>query len=221
MSEIEEILETRRNFYAFLSRIYVEAPARELAADLVNGKFQFQGLKSLDINTELFEGFRLLNEFMEKSKGKDIDVLYDDLVGEYTLLFVGPFRPPVEPYEAWWVSGRRLGEPLVAVKQAYRKAGIAKSREYTDLEDHIGFELKFMLYLCEEELAATTPERLKECLKLQREFLDEHILNWVPIFCDALYTYEIADFFKGIAKLTKGFIMLDDAVVSDLLESAR
>lgn len=221
MSELEEILETRRNFYAFLFRMYVEAPARELAADLVNGRFQFQELKSLDVNTELFEGFRLLNEFMEKSKGKDINVVYDDLVGEYTLLFVGPFRPPVEPYEAWWVSGRRLGEPLVAVKQAYRKAGIAKSREYTDLEDHIGFELKFMHYLCEEELAATTTERLKECLKLQRAFLDEHMLKWVPTFCDALYTYEKADFFKSIAKLTKGFILFDDAVISDLLESAR
>lgn len=219
MSEIEEILETRRNFYAFLFRMYVEAPARELAADLVTGRFQFQELKSLDINTELFEGFRLLKEFMEKSNGKDIDVLYDDLVGEYTLLFVGPFRPPVEPYEAWWVSGRRLGEPLVAVKQVYRKAGIVKSREYPELEDHIAFELKFMQYLCEEELSATTQERLIECLKLQREFLDDHMLKWVPTFCDALYTYEKSDFFKGIAKLTKGFILLDDAVISDLLES--
>ena len=219
MSEIEEILETRRNFYAFLFRMYVEAPARELAADLVTGRFQFQELKSLDINTELFEGFRLLKEFMEKSNGKDIDVLYDDLVGEYTLLFVGPFRPPVEPYEAWWVSGRRLGESLVAVKQVYRKAGIVKSREYPELEDHIAFELKFMQYLCEEELSATTQERLIECLKLQREFLDDHMLKWVPTFCDALYTYEKSDFFKGIAKLTKGFILLDDAVISDLLES--
>jgi TorA maturation chaperone TorD len=221
MSEIEEIFETRRNFYAFLVRMYVEEPARELAADLVNGKFQFQELKSLNINTELFEGFRLLNEFMEKSKGKDIDALYDDLVGEYTILFIGPFRPPVEPYEAWWVSGKRMGESLVAVKQAYRKAGIVKSREYKELEDHIGFELKFMHYLCEEELSAATQSRVKECLKLQREFLDEHMLKWVPNYCDALYTYELADFFKGIAKLTKGFILLDDTVISDLLESAQ
>jgi TorA maturation chaperone TorD len=219
MSEIEDILAIRRDFYAFLYRMYVDEPTREFADDLVNGKFQFQELTSLEINAELSEGFRLLKEFMEKNKGREVDVLHEDLLEEYTLLFIGPFRPPVEPYEAWWVSGRRLGESLVAVKQAYRKAGIVKSREYTELEDHIGFELKFMHYLCEEELSAATQERLKECIKLQREFLDDHMLKWVPTYCDALYTYERSDFFKSIAMLTKGFIMLDDAVISDLLES--
>lgn len=219
MSEIEDILAIRRDFYAFLCRWYVEEPTREFADDLVNGRFQFQELKSLEINAELSEGFRLLNEFMEKNKGREVDILHEDLLEEYTLLFIGPFRPPVEPYEAWWVSGRRLGESLVAVKQAYRKAGIVKSREYTELEDHIGFELKFMHYLCEEELSAATQERLKECIKLQREFFDDHMLKWVPTYCDALYTYERSDFFKSIAKLTKGFVQLDDAVISDLLES--
>jgi len=46
-------------------------------------------------------------------------------------------------------------------------------------------------------------------------------LKWVPAFCDALYAYERTDFYKGIAKLTKGFILLEDAVVSDLLETVR
>jgi len=168
MNEIEDILETRRNFYAFLYRMYVEAPRRELADDLVNERFHFQELRSLDINAELSQGFRLLNEFMEKSKGREVDALHEDLVREYTRLFIGPFKLPVQPYEAWWVSGHLLGEPLVKVKAFYRKAGVAKSSEYKEPEDHIGFELKFMHYLCEEELSADTGERLKECLTLQR-----------------------------------------------------
>ncbi|MDI6885549.1 MAG: molecular chaperone TorD family protein [archaeon] len=218
---IEEILEIRRNFYAFLYRLYVEAPPRELADDLVNERFHFQELSALNISEELSQGFRMINEFMKKSKGKEVDALHEDLVQEYTRLFIGPFKLPVQPYEAWWVSGHLLGEPLVKVKAFYRKAGIAKSSEYKEPEDHIAFELKFMHYLCEEGLAADTRERLKECLQLQREFLDEHILKWVPAFCDALYNYERSDFYKGIAKLTKGFILLEDAVVKDLVESAR
>jgi len=221
MNEIKEILETRRNFYAFLYRMYVEAPRRELADDLVNQRFHFEELTSLDVNEEISQGFRLLNEFMEKSKGREVDALHEDLVREYTRLFIGPSRPPVEPYEAWWVSGKRLGIPLVKVKRDYRKAGIVKSRDYAEPEDYIGFELKFMHYLCEEELSADTRERLKECLQLQREFLDEHILKWVPAFCDALYTYQRSDFYKGIAKLTKGFIRLEDMVVTDLVKSVQ
>ena len=221
MSEIEKILETRRDFYGFLYRMYVEEPERELAGDLVNARFQFQELTALDINAELSEGFHLLNAFVIASKGKDVDDLYEALRDEYTLLFIGPGRLPVEPYEAWWVSGKRLGEPLVKVKEAYRKAGIVKSREYPEPEDYIGFELKFMHYLCEEELSAESRERLKECLKFQREFLDEHMLKWVPNFCDALYNYKLSVFYEGSAKLTKGFILLDDAVISDLLDSVQ
>lgn len=221
MSEIEEILEMRGNFYAFLYRMYVEAPRRELADDLVNQRFHFEELTSLDVNENLTEGFRLLNEFMEKSKGREVDALHEDLVREYTRLFIGPFKLPVQPYEAWWVSGHLLGEPLVKVKAFYRKAGVAKSSEYKEPEDHIAFELKVMHHLCEEGLAADTRERLKECVTLQREFLDDHLLKWVPAFCDALYTYERSDFYKGIAKLTKGFILLEDAVVKDLVESVQ
>ncbi len=219
MSKFEELLEIRRNFYDFLYRLYVETPQRELAEDLVNERFHFHELASLEINADLSDGFRLFNEFMEQSKGKEVDALHNELVQEYTLLFLGPFKLPVQPYEAWWVSGKIMGEPLVKVKQDYRKAGIAKSKEYKEPDDHIGLELRFMHYLCEEELSAETRERLKECLTLQREFFDDHILKWVPTYCDALYTYERSAFFKGIAKLTKGFIMLDDAVIDDLLET--
>jgi TorA maturation chaperone TorD len=221
MNEITEVLETRTNFYGFLSRMYIVEPARELADDVVNARFDFAQLTALDLNAELSEGFRLLKAFMERNKGRDTVALHEDLRDEYTLLFIGPHRLPIEPYEAWWVSGRRLGEPLVRVKEAYQNAGVAKSKEYPELEDYIGFELKFMQYLSAETIKAETQEEMKEYLKLQRGFMDDHLLKWVPAFCDAVYEYKLSAFFKGIAKLTKGFIMLDDAVLDDLLESVR
>ena len=219
MGEIEEVLETRKNFYEFLYQLYVEEPQRELAEDLVNERFQLQELTALAINDDLSNGFRLLKEYMERSKGREVDALHEDLLEEYTLLFIGPFKLPVQPYEAWWVSGKLMGKPLVKLKNDYRKAGIVKSQEFVEPEDHIAFELKFMHYLCEEALSADTQERVKECLKLQREFLDKHILKWMPNYCDALYEYKLSAFFKGIAKITKGFVLLDDAVISDLLDS--
>jgi TorA maturation chaperone TorD len=221
MSEFTAILETRRDFYALLSRLYVDEPPRELAEDLVNGRLQFQELAALAINADLSEGSRLLTELIEKSRGRDADKVHEELVDEYTLLFIGPHRLPVQPFEAWWVSGKLLGEPLVKVKRAYQKAGVAKSREFPEPEDHIGFELKFMQYLCEQAVAAEAGPTLKEWLRLQREFMDEHLLKWAPTYCDALYEYKRSNFYKGIAKLTKGFILLDDAVLKDLMESAR
>ncbi len=139
MTETKEILETRRNFYAFLYRMYLEEPPRELADDLVKGKISFSDLIPLD--EELSEGFRRLNEFMEKSKGKAADELHEELVDEYTRLFVGPHRLPVQPYESWWVDGKLMGKSLLTVKRDYRKAGIVKARDYAEPEDHIAFWL--------------------------------------------------------------------------------
>lgn len=211
----KEILEMRRNFYAFLYRMYSEEPPRELAEDLLNEKISFPDLIPLD--EELSEGFRRLKEFMEKNKGKAVDDLHEELVDEYTRLFIGP-HIPVQPYESWWVDGKLMGKSLLKVKRYYRKAGIVKAQGYAEPEDHIAFELKFMHYLCEEELSAISSEKLVECLNMQKEFLNEHLLRWVPDFCDALYECELSDFYKGIAKLTKGFLLLEDAVIEELLE---
>jgi TorA maturation chaperone TorD len=210
------ILETRRNFYALLYRMYLEPPPREFVDDLMNERFYLSDLIS---DEELSEGFKLLREFVGKYKDKSIDELHKDLVGEYTRLFIGPHRLPVQPYESWWVDGKLMSESLLKVKQVYRKAGIAKAKEYAEPEDHIAFELRFMHYLCEEELSADTEERIAECLNMQKEYLKDHLLIWVPDFCDALT--EIADFYKGIARLTKGFILLEEAVIEELLETVQ
>jgi len=221
MAETKEILEMRRNFYAFLYRMYLEEPPRELADDLVNEKISFPDLVALD--EELSEGFRRLKEFMEKSKSKAADELYEDLVDEYTLLFIGPHRLPVQPYESWWMDGKLMGESLLKVKRDCREAGVVKSKDYAEPEDYIAFELKFMHFLCEEELSNFSLEkkRFAECLNQQKKFLSDHLLRWIPAFCDELYECELSDFYKCIAKLTKGFLLLEDAVIEELLETVQ
>jgi anaerobic sulfite reductase subunit A len=219
MSETKEILRTRRDFYAFLCRMYLEEPARELADDLVHERLFLPDQRALELNMELSQGFQELRAFMERSRGKTVDELQEELRVEFTLLFVGPHRLPVQPYESWWIDGRIMERSLLNVKRAYREAGIAKAHDYPEPEDHIAFELKFMHYLCEQELAADNDERIVECLNLQNDFLNEHLSGWVPAFCDALYKYEMSDYFKGIAKITKGFILLDTLVIRELLET--
>ncbi|MDD2777684.1 MAG: molecular chaperone TorD family protein [Methanocellales archaeon] len=203
MTEIEEFLKLRENLYAFLYRMYVEEPPRELAEDLVNNKVPIPDLKPL--NEDMAEGFEKLRKFMKASK--DVDVVHERLTDEYTRLFLGPGSLPVLPYESVYIDGKMMGPSLLRLKKDYRDAGIAKSKEYPEPEDHIAFELKFMHHLCEEAL------KRGECMgkywALQKEFMDEHLIKWVPDFCDDLYKSEQSDFYKSIAKITKGFIFID------------
>jgi len=221
MMEMEGCIRTRKNFYAFLYRMYLEEPPRKLAEDLVNKKVPIP--ESMSLNDDMIDGFNLLKEYMDKST--DVEEVYEKLRDEYTRLFLGPPVAIIPPYESVYRAETREGTPemmniLLKVKEAYRRAGIIKSKEYKEPEDHIAFELRFMHYLCEEALKVIGDgARVQNCLTLQKEFMDEHLRQWVPKFCDDLYANERSDFYKCIAKITKGFLLLDSEMLGELLES--
>ena len=61
-----------------------------------------------------------------------------------------------------------------------------------------------------------------ECLKLllsQRNFLEDHLLAWYPMMAADLQKFPQTDFYKGLGKLTDGFLRNDreflDAVLSE------
>lgn len=201
MDEKHDLLEIRSNFYAFLYRMYLEEPPRELAADMVSGTFPMPSdVSSLD--DDLRVGFELLKKYMKNCK--DTDEVHERLRDEHTRLFIGPGASPVPPYESMYVDGKMRSNALLEVKQVYRESGVGK-QNYPEPEDHIAFELRFMHHLCENGELGT-----------QRRFMDKHLMRWVPRFCDDLFASEHSDFYKGIAKITKGFLAFDSAVIDEL-----
>jgi TorA maturation chaperone TorD len=48
-----------------------------------------------------------------------------------------------------------------------------------------------------------------EELKKQKEFLEGEIEKWVFKFCDEIENHPEARFYKGIAKILRGFIEID------------
>ena len=214
MKELEDVLKFRRDLYAFLYRMYLEEPPRELATDLSNGKFSFPDLDSL--NKDMAEGFEMIKSY---ASGKGEDEIYEDLVDEFTLLFIGPYNLPVQPYETIWVDDKMAGESLLGLKEDYRKAGVSRSKSYPEPEDHIAFELLFMHHLCEVGLSSIDDEeKLLLTLETQIDFLEDHIMKWVPLFCDKLIEYEKSEFYKCIAKITKGFLDIDNEVLKEIIE---
>lgn len=210
-----DVLNTRVNFYAFLSRMYLEEPPKELALDLVDKKLPIP--ETRELNDDLAGGFSLLRNFMQgcvtysvsvsaEQRGcEDVEKVHGILVEEFTRLFLGPV-PVLFPYESWYVDGKLMGESLLRVKQIYREAGMVKSSRLAEPEDHLALELGFMQHLCE-----------RGELQDQKDFLSHHLLLWVPRFCDDLFAKSRSDFYRGIGRITKGFLFLDMGLVGELL----
>ena len=76
----------------------------------------------------------------------------------------------------------------------------------------MSFELEFMYLLCSKEADAWDGGNEEEALRMvraEKEFLGEHLLAWLPKFCNKIREYDRLGFFRGLADLTEGWVAFD------------
>jgi len=84
-------------------------------------------------------------------------------------------------------------------------------------EDHVGLELEFMACLCDRYRECVGKGDAREAaatLTAQKDFLDDHLLPWIPLFCEGVARSAWTDFFRGIGDLTEGFVDWDRRFLS-------
>ncbi|HSH34977.1 molecular chaperone TorD family protein [Schnuerera sp.] len=115
---------------------------------------------------------------------------------EYAHLFLLP--EGVKPYESVYLGQKSMiyQEPWESVKAFYQDNNMKLDENQLYPEDHISVELAFMSYLIDQNIDE----------KIQQDFLQQHILRWVPKFLNDLYENSFAKFYKIVAKHGIGFI---------------
>lgn len=212
---VAELLEVRKNFYSFLERAFAAEPSREMVEMLLRGEVPLPS-GGEEVCEKLSDGVRLIKEYA--GQAASAEEVYRELVDDFTELFLDPFEPKIYPYESMYVDGHMLGRSLVAVKEFLARAAIKRGRAFRDFEDHVAFEFGVMRHLCEEAISHLHDRRkLVELLKLQKEFLETHLLNWVPRLCGDLFLKSKTNFYRGVAKLAEGFLEFEKELMSFLI----
>ncbi len=106
---------------------------------------------------------------------------------------------------------RRFCEARVAVDEGLRTP-----------EDHLSFEFEFMAAQAGEQaraLHAGDTAAAASALRTQREFHRDHLLNWIDAYCDCLQSCAQTRFYRGVAKLTRGFVHMDEDMMDDAAET--
>lgn len=199
--DMAEMAGQRSNIYSFLSTIYHKELTKSLLKQIKDSQF-LKVLSDMEIKLE--------NDFLHTSEDK----LLEDLAVEHTRLFLGPGRH-ISPHESvhherddgdW---GKLWGASTVEVKKFIESAGLEYKSEYSGLPDHISVELEFMRELTMRESKAWE-EKDKDsalyCLKIEKKFIDEHLIKWIPAFCDKVMSQAELSFYREMAKVTKHFI---------------
>jgi len=211
-----KLMMDRARVYSFLSRIYRE----ELDEEFLIG--MKQGFRSVDCEEpELRHAYGNLHMFLNRIEIDD--ELVTGLASDYADLFLGIGKHPAHPYESVYRgrNGTVMGIPRDEVIGFYRKESLRRAEWFKEPEDHVAIVLEFMAYLClkeKETLEIRPAVRDRQWIRLQLDFLEQHLKNWVPAFCnDILKCPTRYEFYDGIAEFTKAYIIFEEKTLCRLI----
>ena len=220
LTETITLMENRENMYQFLGRIYKLEVDKTLLDHMSHMHFSKECSGS---ESELAEGYQLFEDYFKQPK---IDVL-TELAVDYAAVFLGAGIADgtvAYPYESVYTSPERLimQDARDKVLALYREKGLDKDEALDIPEDHVGLELEFMAYLCHEAKEAFILKdwsSVAVSLQIQKEFLEQHLLNWMSEFCADIQKCAHVDFYKAIGKITHGYLNLDTLMIQYLSET--
>ena len=205
-----ELMNARARSYGMLARLFREEVDLPTLRELQQMRFpQATGNAAAD------EGYHQLYDYLKRA--------WDDSVTELAIDYVSTFighgvngYSAAYPYESVYTSERRL------LMQEARAEVLATLREnelmrgsWNEAEDHIALELEFM-----QRMALRAAEAVAY-LRTSYDFLENHLLNWVPMLVADMRMHARTLFYQGLAQLTLGSLQEDEAVLRELLDSVE
>ncbi len=192
----------RKNMYHFLSHLYLFEVEKE----------QLTALKQMTFpqecsNEDMQEGYQQITEYLSKREVNQETL--DELAVDYARIFLSAGVAQGKaafPYESVYTSKQHLimQEAGSSAAALYAEKGLKPRTDmYRVPEDHLGLLLEFMGRLCEDDT------------NTQEDFLKNHLSNWVPAFVQDVCKYGSTDFYRGIAKITKGFLTLEKEYLAE------
>ena len=151
----------------------------------------------------------------------------EELAVEFTGLFLGP-GAHISPHESVHSQGpgkqQLWGECTAQVSAFIQNLNLELDDECHLIPDHISVELEVMSLLCMEEARAwSANDRDTACLALQhqRDFLNGHLIGWVPSFCILVREHARLPFYSQLADLTSSFLAAEQSLIEDALKNGE
>ncbi len=190
------------NIYRLLSMGY-RYPTPGLFKIFQNGEFLDEILYNVSLIPEL-------NAFMIEQTAKQVKFsMIEMTLNEFGTKYTGIFdiclpAPPCLPYEGIYHKKQR-SEVMLEVSEFYNDFGLHMSQKEGKREfpDHICAELEFMHFLTFKE---ATGESSGEYLLAQKDFLERHLIQWIPKFCSDLQDSESLPFYVWLSQITSRFV---------------
>ena len=209
-TELAQAMRDRVTIYTLLSRLLGKEVDEELLAALKAEPILVTDEPGLQAGLEKVEQYLASDE---------ASVL--DLARDYAKTFCGAGatnKDSAYPFESFYTSRERLlmQEARDEVLAWYHRYGLGKAENWHDCEDHVALEMEFVVFLTNawlEAEAAGDAEKCAELLAAQRDFVRDHLVNWLPLFSHDVKKRARTEFYKGVASLASAYVKQDLAAL--------
>lgn len=208
-------LRSRQIMYRLLSRLY----RREVDEILL------VSLKKMSIPADcadhaLQDGWNLFGEAVAGLS----DECLEDLAVDFAVTFLGAGTAKAAlmalPFASVYTNSRRMlmQDARDRAVAAYRGKGLQAGLYSGGLpEDHLAVLLDFMAFLCRtDETTVADDVRMQSVLQEQQVFLEQHLLNWIGLFCEDVVKLGRTSFYRAVARLTEAYLQFDVRQIRNL-----
>ena len=222
-----DLVEGRRQAYAFLSGAFARPPSQEEIRALREEGFftsaaEMFSAKALGPLRKFAQSTEPVAE-TERETRREFMNLFKVPGAQYVASYESVFRDAHE-IDGQKIKGLLMGLAAGDVQKWYRLAALEISSEYKDLPDHISLELSYLAHLCaaEEKFTSTADEgKLNRAREMQRDFLAAHIVSWVEALGTAIHEKTQHPYFEAVAEMVVEFTRRDLATLEQLLGPSK
>lgn len=204
--------------YRFLSQVFFKELNEEAIAELAAADYPTD-----TGNAHLDEGYRLVRRYFAFSATDR----RTQLACEYARIFLaaGVFtkeRQTAVPYESVFTSEEHvvMGDTRDDVVVRFLEDGFQVNPDLHEPEDHLAFELEYLVNMNEranEWAQAKDKVQLRRNVVRQREFIEQHLLNWIPQLREVAQDYAQLTFYIGMLLVAQGALEQGRDLLRDIL----
>ena len=211
---------------AAVYRVFQETLGNEPNTDMLERLASPQTQEVLQLFAEETSSYMQMLDALRafvQEQTQDMDSLAKKLSGGFTRLFVGPGAVDVPPWESVYLDKHNaLFQPsTLEVRKAYVAQGFLPEQYPHVADDHIALELDFMAKVAEKAVEAfSSGEKVKakEHLIASKDFIEQHLLVWVPAFTKKLREVKSGYFYSLIGDLLEAFLPVDHEAINEIVE---
>jgi TorA maturation chaperone TorD len=187
--------QARAAFYALLARLYASSPGTSLLSAIASAD-------ELPTGASTATGYALAQAWRELI-GASAAMDAEAIAVEYQDLFIGVGRSEISLYASAYMKSPG-DTPLVAVRTALARLGLARHAGVNLYEDHLAAVCETM-----RVLIAGAGASAGFTLAQQRDFFFEHVRPWITSCCDVINANAVADYYRVVAQFTLCFMAIE------------